>query len=331
MSTGRSKFAVKQMIVLALLQSVLTVIASGKKNGRLCILNYHRVLDKADPFRASEVDVETFTWHMSLLKDYFNVLPLREAIILNRNRNLPARAICVTFDDGYADNETNALPILESVGIPATFFIASGCSSGGCMWNDIIIESVSQINESQLDLTDFNLGVFSTSTTEEKIRAIQLIIDQSKYMPHEKRQAFVEFIATFAHKLPANLMLNPSQIKRLHSAGMEIASHTITHPILSKISDRKAMHEISESKNILENIINDKVSLFAYPNGFPSKDFSTEHVEMVKNAGFEAAVTTKWGVADHKSDQWQLPRFLPWNTTKEKFMLNLLRNYLRVV
>jgi len=67
---------------------------------------------------------------------------LSDAITRLRRGTLPSCAVSITFDDGYADNAENALPLLQKYAITATFFIASGFIDGGRMWNDTVIESV---------------------------------------------------------------------------------------------------------------------------------------------------------------------------------------------
>ncbi len=318
-------------MILEISKSLIELITKGDEKGRLCILNYHRVLDKSDPFREGDVDIETFRWHMMLLKKYFNVLPLIDAVGLLSKGELPSRAVCITFDDGYADNERNALPILSQLDISATFFISTAYLDKGCMWNDIIIESVHRSKNSNIDLSEIDLGVFPIISTEQKKQAVVSILNSLKYLNQPLRQEKANYIGGMVGGTPNNLMLSSSQVKKLHASGMGIGSHTVTHPILKNISTKDAQQEITQSKRILENMVNDQVSLFAYPNGYPGKDYTAEHARMVKDAGYVAAVTTQWGVSNCKSDFWQLPRFRPWNTNKEKYMLNLLRNYFRQV
>lgn len=318
-------------MILGLSRNILNVITKGNSKGRLCILNYHRVLNKTDPYREGDVDLETFGWHMDLLKSQFNVLRLGEAVKLLKQNKLPERAICITFDDGYSDNEKNALPVLLDLDLSATFFISTGYLDNGCMWNDVVIESIRRLKSDELDLSPINLGTYSVVTVEEKIYAVNNLIDRIKYFEQKERKECTDYIGGLVGSVPTDLMLTPIQVKNLYSSGMEIASHTVSHPILKKVSYEEAEIEISESKKVLENIINDRVSLFAYPNGYPMRDYGGEHVKLVKDIGYQAAVTTKWGVANHNSDFWQMPRFRPWNITKEKFMLNLLRNYFRLI
>ena len=73
------------------------------------------------------------------------------------------------------------------------------------------------------------------------------------------------------------------------------------------------------------------VTLFAYPNGRPGRDYGDGHVQMVKDAGFQAAVSTRWAPAMRDSDPFQLPRFTPWDVTPGRFLARLLANGLGLV
>ena len=150
-----------------------------------------------------------------------------------------------------------------------------------------------------------------------------------KYLPPNEREETVFKIAESAGTstmLPKDLMMTDAQVSCIHSAGMEVGGHTVSHPILAKINNTNALEEISAGKATLEEITGSKISLFAYPNGKPGVDYLPEQVELVKNAGFNAAVSTNWGVASKHSDIYQLPRFTPWGSMQAfipKLLLNL--------
>lgn len=306
----------------------LKPIVARLSQGRLSILIYHRVLEKADEIFPGTVDAERFRWQMELVSSYFNVLPLSKAVELMENNNLPQRALCITFDDGYADNAEVALPILKEFGLSATFFIAVGFLNGGRMWNDTVIETIRTIDSRDIDLTDVGLDVYDISSTIKKQETIESIITSIKHAPQDKRQEFVEIIAEkAADQLPANLMMSSEQVKMLHRSGMEIGGHTVTHPILSTLDSEQAMEEIKQGKVLLESIIGTNIKLFAYPNGKPDIDYLEEHVEIVRRVGFDAAVSTESGVSDRFTDRFQLRRFTPWDKTPLKFILRLMKNY----
>jgi peptidoglycan/xylan/chitin deacetylase (PgdA/CDA1 family) len=312
---------------LALAASALSPAGNG---ARLSILIYHRVCASPDPLFPVVVDRAVFSWHLDLLKRCFNVLPLADAVARLRKGQLPSKAVCITFDDGYSDNAQVALPILQQYGLPATFFVSTSFLNGGLMWNDLVIESVRGARGDRLDLRQIGLGEHDIATLPARRQAIKQLIGKLKYLEPSARGAKVEELcAAIGVALPGDLMMADGEVLALHRAGMEIGGHTVTHPILASQAPNIARREIAEGKERLEAIIGDRVTLFAYPNGKPKRDYSHEHVEMVKKLGFAAAVSTAWGVATKASDRYQLPRFSPWDKTPTTYLLRLTGNLLR--
>jgi len=312
---------------LALLRWPGAWLAPAGARARLSILIYHRVLAQPDPLCPDEVDAATFRWQMALLARHFTVLPLMTALQQLHDNSLPARAVCITFDDGYADNADIALPILQQFALPATFFIATGYLNGGRMWNDTVIESLRRLPAGTLDLTDQGLGVYRLDSPAARARAIGQLLPMLKYRPAGEREAQARRLAARAPApLPDDLMLTTQKLRTLHQAGMTIGAHTVTHPILAQLDTQEARQEITASKAELETLLQQPVRLFAYPNGKPERDYLPEHAAMAREAGFSAAVATHWGVSARTTDRWQLPRFTPWDATPARFMLRLLAN-----
>lgn len=319
-----------QNFLLNLLQPLASIASGIGKQKKLFILIYHRVLDEPDFMRPGEVDKKTFTWQMQLLARHFNVLSLEEALQRMQTDSLPPRAVCITFDDGYADNYTNALPILQKFNLTATFFIASGFLDGGRMWNDTVIESIRNLKIPILDLNEIGFGEFEISNQNQKCQAAHDIIQKIKHLPFDERSRYVEYIATQSQNLPNDLMMTSQQLRSLHQSGMEIGGHTVNHPILAKLDEQAVAVEIIENKMKLENLLNNKIRYFAYPNGKLEKDYLLEHVDIVKQHGYQAAVTTNWGVNSYNSDQWQLLRYTPWDNSPSCFMLRLIQYFFKL-
>ena len=302
----------------------------GPFSRSLSILVYHRVVADPDPLAPEQVCAEEFDSQLGVLSRWFNVLPLREAAARIREGTLPVRSACVTFDDGYADNVTVALPILRRRGVPATFFLATGFIDGGRMWNDSVIEAVRAMPGDTLDASCIGLDTLDISTVDLRRAAIARALPALKYLPLEERQRLVEELASQAPRsLPSDLMMTTEQVRQLSASGMETGAHTVTHPILARLDPERAESEIRDSKHRLEAITGKPVAVFAYPNGKPGSDYHSGHVGMVRSLGFEAAVSTAWGVANAASDPFQLPRFTPWDKTPGKFGLRLLQNTFR--
>jgi len=205
------------------------------------------------------------------------------------------------------------MPILQRHSLTATFFIATGFLDGGRMWNDTIIETVRR----RADL----------STNADREAAITTLINQIKYLPVAERVATTEALAQKAQvQLPTNLMMTSADVKAMRQAGMQIGAHTVSHPILARLSRAEAAKEIGDSKRYLEELLGERISLFAYPNGKPGEDYSPESVDVVRSLGFDAAVSTQWGASRCGDDVLQIKRFTPWDKTRWRFGVRLLRN-----
>ena len=301
---------------------IIRYLSPGNERGKLLVFIFHRVLETPDSLLASEPDATTFDWMIRFISSTFNVLPFGTAIERLKNCDLPAAAACITFDDGYRDNYTVALPILQRYDVKATFFIATGFLGGGRMWNDDVIEAVRSSCESIVDWSEFGLGSHDLSTLPARRQSLGVIIGQLKYFPHEKRTTIARQLARQVGISDfSNLMMSCDEVRGLRAAGMEIGAHTRSHPILSGITDEQAMAEIGGGKADLEAILGEPVDVFAYPNGNPDHDLTARDVQLIASVGFRAAATTAWGIATPQTDVFMIPRFTPWDRKKMLFSL----------
>lgn len=315
---------------LGLLARAVPIVLGTARCQRLAILIFHRVVPSRDPLRPGEPTVAEFDWQMALVRKHFNPLPLDEAAHRLRERSLPPRAVCVTFDDGYSDNEALALPVLKKYAIPATVFVSTGFLNGGRMFNDTVIESIRQCSDDSLNLADIGLEHYSVRSVSERIAAIEAILTAIKHRDPAERTRLVAAIEARATHLPDDLMMTDTQVRNLEAGGVSVGAHTVNHPILQSVSDSVASDEIRQSKTKLEALLQRPVDSFAYPNGRPGADYSLQHRDIVRDLGFSVAVSTHWGVGTPESDVFQLPRFTPWDRTPARFLLRLLLNYRRV-
>jgi len=246
------------------------------------------------------------------------------------SNQLPARAVCITFDDGYADNYLNALPIMQKFNLNATFFIANGYLNGGIMWNDKITEAIQLMSSKQLDLNDFKLGVFSINSQDCKSEVAREIINKIKHLAVDERKKIADDIAARVNNIPTDLMMTDEQLIKLHQAGMDIGGHTVTHPIIAGLNQKTLEKELCENKHYLEKLLKSTIKFFAYPNGKPEVDYKIEQIEQIKDQKYQAAMSTQWGVSNKSSDIYQLPRFTPWDKTPVKFMIRMIDMYRKV-
>jgi peptidoglycan/xylan/chitin deacetylase (PgdA/CDA1 family) len=306
----------------------LRIVSPGAGRGRLQVLLFHRVHATADPLFPGEMTAARFRECLRWIADWFNVLPLGEAIGALAAGTLPARALSVTFDDGYADNVDVALPILREIGIPATFFVASGYLDGGRMWNDTVIEAVRRTRQPSLSLAAAALPDVATGTLDERRGAIATLIAALKHLPPKRRESSAALVGEAAGvSLPDDLMMTTAQLRALAAAGMEIGGHTVSHPILALLDDTEAREEIAAGREALAAITRQPIRLFAYPNGKPHADYRSRDVDIVKSLGFDAAFSTAWGVASSATSRYELPRFTPWDRTAARWAIRLARNH----
>ena len=171
------------------------VLSPAGEHARLTVLIFHRVLAEPDSLFPGEPDAVRFETQMRWLKTWFNVLPLAEAVERLRTGSLPARAAAITFDDGYADNCTVALPILRRVGLPATFFIATGYLDGGRMWNDTVIDVMRRAEGPDLDLIPLKLGRYPVGTLEDRRHSLGQLLGKLKYLEPGVREGLANDVA----------------------------------------------------------------------------------------------------------------------------------------
>ena len=307
---------------------MIALLSPAGLSGRLTILIFHRVHEHPDSRYPEEMHASTFRERMFWIRSWFNVLPLDDAVAALERGSLPERALAITFDDGYADNATVALPILRALGLPATFFVATAFLDGGRMWNDTVIEAVRGAKEPHIDLSSLGLGVHSANSPELRRNAIEAILRQLKYLAPEERHERVDAIAGIATaELPRNLMMTGEQLRALAAAGMTIGGHTVNHPILIRLEDSAAKREIADGRDALQHLMRQPIKLFAYPNGKPGSDYSMAHVRMVKDLGFSGAVSTSRGAARVSDPPFELPRSSPWGRTPTRWGWWFARNF----
>ena len=151
------------------LRLALRFLSPSGAGARLSVVLFHRVLAAPDPLFPDDIDQARFRKICDWLATWFTVLPLDQALRQQADGCLPARALSITFDDGYADNHEVALPILQRHALAATFYVATGFLDGGRMWNDTVIEAVRACKRPALDASHLGIdGLTSLQTTLDR-------------------------------------------------------------------------------------------------------------------------------------------------------------------
>jgi peptidoglycan/xylan/chitin deacetylase (PgdA/CDA1 family) len=272
---------------------------------RFQVLAYHKVSTDMHPF-FEPIHPDIFDQQMAFLSRCYRVMPLMELVGRNRTGDIPGRAVAITFDDGYRDNYDFAFPILKKYGLPATIFVTTGViETGETLWHDRIFDS------------------FRFATVNHDL-SLQRVLTKAKELYGEARRRLVEDVENTlipdVRDTGTNRMLTWKQIREMNAAGIDFGSHTVSHPVLSRIPRHEMFNELCDSKRQLSDQLRMPVSLFAYPNGH-SGDFNDEVKQVLRDSGYLCAVTSEFGFNRAFSNPFELRRGQPWQTQIDVFRL----------
>lgn len=250
-------------------------------NRNLLILAYHRVLDipdedafPGDPELIS-ASTEDFERQMRFVRDHFTPLKFADVLeAMDRSTALPRRSLIVTFDDGHFDNYTHAFPILKSTGVPATIFLSTQYIDRPEMafWFDRVSQLLYFAPSGAFEIVQIDhrgsLGDVSSRRSET-----EAVLRKLKHQPNALRLAALqELEQIFASHIPAEVAarraaMSWNEIREMADAGIEFGSHTVTHPILSKLDEAEIVQELADSRAIIRSHIAQPVDTIAYPVG----------------------------------------------------------------
>lgn len=274
-------------------------------------LVYHGVVEESDenvPYDKSvHISTETLRTHLSILCR-LGARPVtvdEVARSIRAGRSLPGFSVSITFDDAYANIVKNALPVLEQHGFKATVFAPAGyVDTEELLWNDLIHYLVdSEIECRELGIPE--LGDRGLMTAQEVVYALKTVAN------HVRLDAIrrLEDRADLSRPPdPAGSRICTSEeLRMLRSRGWVIGSHSLTHPIMSKMPSSEAFKELIDSRERLADLLGEPPMGFAYPDG----DFDDELVALVKRAGYSYAVTAGGAVCTSADDVFMIPRLYP--------------------
>ena len=254
-------------------------------SGRALILMYHRVLP---PQQAAAgfvqpgmyVTPDTFERHLQWLTHHFDVRPLRSLIGMwdSGQWDDRTRYCAITFDDGWLDNYVHAYPLLRAYGVPATIFLATALiGTRQWLWSD-------------------QLGYLlnASASGRARIADVDASIERAKALPRRMRDEWIGRLTdrTGVRVPDDRCFLDWDEVREMRKGGVDFASHTSTHAILTALDAETLEREVREPLDVLARELGSFAPLLAYPNG----DHSAAVVEAARRAGYAAAVTTRPGI-----------------------------------
>lgn len=288
------------------------------------ILIYHRVTDlKQDP-QLLAVSPANFDAQVRHLKSNYNLLEVEEfKEIRLKKKPMPKRSVVVTFDDGYADNFLEAIPILERHKAQALFYISTSLigTRRELWWDDL--ERIFLGEHSLPAKLELGTEAFATSSASERRSAYDQLHSIIKNSVNQERSQLLDYIVNWSG-MPADgrethRMLTQEELRKLSdSPSAVIGAHTHTHPKLSVCTPAEQKAEISQSKEILESALQKRITHFSYPFG-TSADFTIDTVAICKEIGFQMVCANNYGQVHSWNDMFTMPRILVRDWEEEVF------------
>lgn len=293
---------------------LLEVVRELRPSRHVAILRYHAI---CEPSAAGYCDPSicvtpaAFAGHIAYLARNYAVLPLPEVVTrMQARRPFPPNAVAITFDDGYADN-LEAARTLHRSGASATFYITAGCVRGGePFWPAEIRALLPRIQATQVALqAGARLVCVPLETAADRRAAIGTVtrLFKSHSIPERERMREQLRMLAGASGLPSP-MLTWDDLAEMQRLGMTIGAHTMTHPNLPSAGLADATREIVDAKKRLERELGKQVTTFSYPNGGAERYYTPDLQQVVREAGFLAAASSRNGFASLDSDLYALER-----------------------
>ena len=303
------------------------------------IVTYHGVFPAGYKIRNTALDgnlmqADALREQLRFLKKHYHVISPEDFLLwLEREGRtdeshaptlpLARGSVLLTCDDALRNTLTEMLPILQELSLSCLFFATgeSATESSTMLWYEELYLMMLEATE-PLTLRLPEAGIsFDSITKHEKHSRWWSIVESLSPFDLESRRGFLDQIRQQL-KLSENwkerfiqdpilaarfLTLDRSGLRKMAAAGMSIGAHTLSHPVLARMSDDMAWREISESKTQLEAALGQIVPAFAYPFG-DAATVTKRDLQLAEKAGFRCAFINVGGGFGSKIDRFAIPR-----------------------
>jgi peptidoglycan/xylan/chitin deacetylase (PgdA/CDA1 family) len=277
------------------------------------VLNYHRIGDpEGQPWDPAlwSVTAEQFDDQLAVLSREADVIgPQDLAAVTGKGRH-----VMLTFDDGYRDNYELAFPLLQSHGLTATFFLATGfLDEPHVAWWDEIAWMTRRASNAEVPAGEWLDDSVRLQDGASDSAGAQLVAVY-KRLPEERTEPYLRFLAdaTGAGRCgpreAAEMWMTWDMAREMRDAGMTLGGHTVTHPLLGNISPARQEEEITTCARRLREELGEPMRWFAYPVGSPDA-FTSTTKDILRREGVEHAFSFYGGyVAGTLTDPFDFPR-----------------------
>lgn len=268
---------------------------------RLRVLAYHRVVPGAEdatwPFDVELISAtpEDFRWQMEHVARHFRPVTLTEVVdAIAGGRELPRRAMLVTFDDGFSDNHDYALPVLREVGVPACVFIATDLiGTEHRFWFESVARVVMAAPPGVRLAPAAGFELVVADRPEARRAQIAGLLGRLKRVPEESRDAVVQALAAQcpppAERAVESLSRSMTwdQVRAMYRAGIEFGAHGASHAVLAQLRPDALDAELVRARAAIERELGAAPRALAYPVGGPDA-YTPEVIAAARRAGYVA-------------------------------------------
>jgi len=311
------------------------------ERGQLSVVTYHGVLPAGYKVRGLQLDgswvtADEFRCQLRLLRSHYNVVSPAQARLWCKGEGLlPPRAVLLTCDDGLSNGVTDMLPILQEEGLTCLFFVTSRslAQESAMLWYEELYLTLQQAPDGTLEGTFCRVPVkiCLNGSVSERSSYWYAMVEMLSKRDAQARLGFAGAIRDH-FRFPEDWVrrqveqggsrfriLRLSEIRKLLAAGMEIGSHTISHPKLSQLPEDSSWNEIAQSRCDLEKALGAPVWSLAYPFG-GTDSVSTREIRMAEKAGYDCAFINFGGGFRRDTSRFGIPRIhISLDTTTSEF------------
>jgi peptidoglycan/xylan/chitin deacetylase (PgdA/CDA1 family) len=285
------------------------ILQRRAKRGEVCVLGLHRILTESQVEQSySEPAIvlkqATFEAFCEFVAEHFDVVPLQSVLRDLAERGSAKPRCVITFDDGWADNYSTALPVLQRFQFPVTIFLATAMmDSDSTFW----VERVRAYAADPGSWRELRAGICERIGKSEQEVALSDVTEYFKRMSSERRdEVIAELIGDLPQAGASDRMLSWQQVSEMSRAGVVFESHTDTHPLLPYEPLERIRLELRLAQQKLREHGAPAPCGFAYPNG----SWNDAVRSLVRETGYTCAVTTQAGWFAPGQDVYSMRRVL---------------------
>ena len=229
--------------------------------------------------------------------------------------------LALSMDDGYRDNRTHLLPLLQRLGLSATVYVEGRpLEERRVNWSHKFFWILDRVGPREL-VRSFAARC-ADAPTVARLEGLQAEGRADAYQlkrvlkydapPGARNRAIDEVFAALGgdeRGLCDELYMTWADLRELAQGGIEVGGHTASHEILSRLDPAGADREVREGREAIARRLDLESASFAYPFG-RRWDYNARSKESVRKAGFKSAATTHAGTNRRGADAYELRRLM---------------------